>query len=73
MKGNKMNFFEELEMLEKELDCEPLIIGVEHVWEGEGECSYDYIYSCDMCDKCYCKHHEDYEQYLSDKELDKVN
>lgn len=68
-----MNFFEELEMLEKELECEPLIIGIEQVWENEEESSYDYIYSCEMCDKCYCQHHEGYEQYLLDKELDKLS
>lgn len=40
-----------------EQECEPIIVGVESVYEGPGETSWDYIYSCEHCHEYKCKHH----------------
>lgn len=63
-----MNALLEMKELEKELECEPLLIGIEKTHEGGDEYSFDYIYTCDECDKVYCSHNAGYEQYKRDLE-----
>lgn len=63
-----MNALLEMKELEKELECEPLLLGIEKGYEVGGTYYYDYIYTCDECDKVYCSHNAGYEQYKRDLE-----
>lgn len=50
--------------LEEELDCEPFLIGIERSYEDCNDVAYEYIYTCDNCNKHYCKHNAYYEEYI---------